>query len=393
MTETVYIVAGARTAIGTYGGTLKDAAPIDLASHVFKAAMERAGIAAETVEQCVLGNVIHTEARDMYVSRVAALQAGLAENSRALTVNRLCGSGLQAIVTATQMIQLGDISTAIAGGVEVMSRGGYLLPAHRWGQRMGEGAVVDMMTGALTDPFGIGHMGITAENIAEESAIDRATQDAFAVESHQKAQKAIEAGYFTSQIAPYEIKQRKKTITFDTDEHFRADAQLADFEKLRPVFKKDGSVTAGNASGINDGAAAVVLTNEASLPSAGKPMVRIVSYGNAGVAPRVMGMGPVEAVQQALSRANLSISDIDVIESNEAFAVQACAVSKNLDLPADKVNPNGGAIALGHPIGATGAIITVKTMYELERIGGRYGLITMCIGGGQGIAMIIERVN
>lgn len=393
MTETVYIVAGARTAIGTYGGTLKDVAPIDLASHVFKAAMERAGIAAETVEQCVLGNVIHTEARDMYVSRVAALQAGLAENSRALTVNRLCGSGLQAIVTATQMIQLGDISTAIAGGVEVMSRGGYLLPAHRWGQRMGEGAVVDMMSGALTDPFGIGHMGITAENIAEESAIDRATQDAFAVESHQKAQKAIEAGYFTSQITPYEIKQRKKTITFDTDEHFRADAQLADFEKLRAVFKKDGSVTAGNASGINDGAAAVVLTNEASLPSSGKPMARIVSYGNAGVAPRVMGMGPVEAVEQALSRANLSIADIDVIESNEAFAVQACAVSKKLDLPADKVNPNGGAIALGHPIGATGAIITVKTMYELERIGGRYGLITMCIGGGQGIAMIIERVN
>jgi acetyl-CoA C-acetyltransferase len=390
----VVVLSGVRTAIGDYGGALKDLPPSDLAARVVREAVSRAKIDPQKVDQMVLGNVIHTEAKDMYISRVACIKGGLPQDTTALTVNRLCGSGLQAIVSAAQAIQLGDAMTAVAGGAESMSRGAYILPSLRWGQRMNDGGAVDMMVGALTDPFDTVHMGITAENIAEKWKISREQQDEFAVESHRRAINAIEKGYFKDQIVPIELKSRKGTIVFDRDEHPRADASLEGMAKLRAVFKKEGgSVTAGNASGINDGAAAVVLMERSEAEKAGlKPMARLVSYGLAGVDPKIMGIGPVPAVQRALSKAGLGVDDMDVIESNEAFAVQALAVSCDLKFDSKKTNPNGGAVGLGHPIGATGAVLTVKALHELQRTGGRYALVTMCIGGGQGIAAIYERM-
>jgi len=388
----VMVMGGARTAIGDYGGALKDVPPTELAAHVIREAVKRAGLDAKQVQQLVCGNVLHTEAKDMYLSRVACLKAGLREETTALTVNRLCGSGLQAIVSATQAIQLGDADVAVGAGTESMSRGGYLMPTLRWGQRMNDGAVIDMMVGALTDPFDTVHMGITAENIAERWKITREQQDAYAVESHRRAMHAIEQGHFKSQIAPFELKTRKGTVIVDRDEHPRADASVDGMGKLKAVFKKDGSVTAGNASGINDGAAAVVLMEASAAERSGlKPLAKLVSYGLAGVDPKIMGIGPVPACQRALQKAGLSVEDMDVIESNEAFAVQALAVSCDLKFDPKKTNPNGGAVGLGHPIGATGAILTVKALYELQRIGGRYALVTMCIGGGQGIAAVFER--
>ena len=388
----VVVVSGVRTAIGDYGGALKDLAPTELAAQVIREAVKRAGLEPKQVGQLVFGNVIHTEAKDMYFSRVACIKGGLPQDATALTVNRLCGSGLQAIVSAAQGIKLGDADVAVGGGAESMSRGAYVLPTMRWGQRMNDGGVVDMMVGALTDPFETVHMGITAENIAEKWKISREQQDEFAVESHRRAIHAIEKGYFKDQILPIELKTRKGTTVFERDEHPRADATLEGMTKLRAAFKKDGTVTAGNASGINDGAAAVVLMErEAAAKQGLKPMARLVSYGLAGVDPKIMGIGPVPASQQALQRAGLKVEDIDVVESNEAFAVQALAVSCDLKFDAKKTNPNGGAVGLGHPIGATGAVLTVKALYELRRIGGRYALVTMCIGGGQGIAAIFER--
>lgn len=388
----VVVLSGVRTAIGDYGGALKDVAPTELAAQVVREAVARAKVDPKQVQQLVFGNVIHGEAKDMYFSRVACIKGGLPQDTTAMTVNRLCGSGLQAIVSAAQSILLGDADAAVGGGAESMSRGGYLMPNLRWGQRMNDAGVTDMMVGALTDPFDTVHMGITAENIAEQWKITREQQDAFAVESHRRAIHAIEQGYFKDQILPIELKTRKGSTFFDRDEHPRADVTAEGLAKLRAVFKKEGSVTAGNASGINDGAAAVVLMEKAAAAKAGlKPMARLVAYGLAGVDPKIMGIGPVPAVQNALKRAGLSIGDMDVIESNEAFAVQALAVSCDLKLDPKKTNPNGGAVGLGHPIGATGAILTVKALYELQRTGGRYGLVTMCIGGGQGIAAIFER--
>ena len=390
----VVVLSGVRTAIGDYGGALKDLAPIELAAQVIREAVKRSKVDAKEVGACVIGNVIHTEARDMYFSRVAALKGGLPEDSTALTVNRLCGSGLQAIVSASQMIILGDADIAVGGGAESMSRGGYLMPTLRWGQRMSDGAVVDMMVGALTDPFDTVHMGLTAENIAEKWKISRDQQDEFSVESHRRAVNAIDKGYFKDQILPIELKTRKGTQLFDRDEHPRGDTSRESLAKLRTVFKKDGSVTAGNASGINDAAAAVVLMERAAAEKKGlKPMARLVSYGLAGVDPKIMGIGPVPASKKALEKAGLKIEQMDVIESNEAFAVQALAVSCDLKLDPKKTNPNGGAVGLGHPIGATGAVLTVKALYELQRTGGKYALVTMCIGGGQGIAAVFERLN
>jgi acetyl-CoA C-acetyltransferase len=390
----VVVLSGARTAIGDYGGALKDLAPTELAGQIIREAVKRAKVDPKAVGTMVLGNVIHTEAKDMYVSRVACIKAGLPQETTALTVNRLCGSGLQAIVSAAQMIKLGDADVAVGAGVESMSRGGYLMPTLRWGQRMNDGGVVDMMVGALTDPFETVHMGITAENIAAQWKISREQQDEFAVESHRRAVNAIEKGYFKDQIMPVELKTRKGTTVFDKDEHPRGDATLEGMAKLRAVFKKDGSVTAGNASGINDGAAAIVMMEKSAAQKAGlKPMARLVSYGLAGVDPKIMGIGPVPACKIALDKAGLTVSDMDVIEANEAFAVQAMAVACDLKFDSKKTNPNGGAVGLGHPIGATGALLTVKALYELERIGGKYALVTMCIGGGQGIAAVYERMH
>jgi acetyl-CoA C-acetyltransferase len=389
----VVVLGGARTAIGDYGGALKDVAPSELAATVIREAVKRSKIDPQQVGQLVLGNVIHTEAKDMYISRVACIKGGLPQDTTALTVNRLCGSGLQAIVSAAQSIKLGDTDAAVGAGAESMSRGGFLDPSKRWGARMGDSTQVDMMVGALTDPFDTVHMGITAENIAEKWKISREQQDEFAVESHRRAVNAIEKGYFKDQIVPVELKTRKGTVLFDRDEHARADVTAEGLAKLRAVFKKEGSVTAGNASGINDGAAAVVLMEKAAAQKAGlKPIARLVSYGLAGVDPKIMGIGPVPAVQRALEKAGLSVDDMDVIESNEAFAVQALAVSCDLKFDPKKTNPNGGAVGLGHPIGATGAVLTVKALYELQRTGGRYALVTMCIGGGQGIAAVFERL-
>ncbi|MGQ0525591.1 MAG: acetyl-CoA C-acyltransferase family protein [Betaproteobacteria bacterium] len=390
----VVVLSGVRTAIGDYGGALKDVAPTELAAQVVREAVKRARIDPQQVNQLVFGNVIHTEARDMYFSRVACIKGGLPQDTTALTVNRLCGSGLQAIVSAAQAIQLADADVSIGGGAESMSRGGYILPSLRWGQRMNDGGVIDMMVGALTDPFDTVHMGITAENIADKWKITREQQDEFAVESHRRAINAIEKGHFKDQILPIELKTRKGTTVFDRDEHPRADATLEGMAKLRAAFKKDGTVTAGNASGINDGAAAVVLMEKGAAEKAGlKPMARLVSYGISGVDPKVMGIGPVPACQRALAKAGLKVADMDVVESNEAFAVQALAVSCDLKFDPKKTNPNGGAVGLGHPIGATGAVLTVKALHELQRIGGRYGLVTMCIGGGQGIAAVFERMH
>lgn len=392
MTRNVVITSAVRTAIGDFAGALSGLSPCDLGAAVAHEAIARAGVPADEIGQAVFGNVIHTAPEDMYLSRVVALRAGVPQSSPALTLNRLCGSGLQAIVTAAEAIMLGNADAALAGGAESMSRSGHLMSQARFGQKMGDVSATDMMVGALTDPFGNGHMGITAENIARQKGIDREAQDAFALESHRRAAKAIAEGRFREQILPMTVRKGRAEAVFDTDEHVRSDAAPQDMSKLRPAFDREGSVTAGNASGINDGAAALVLMEadraaERGLESWG----RIVAYGLGGVAPDIMGMGPVPAVRQALARAGLQISDMDVIESNEAFAAQALAVARELGLPDDKTNPNGGAVALGHPIGASGAILMVKLVHELKRIGGRYGLATMCIGGGQGIAVIVER--
>ncbi|HEX4943745.1 MAG TPA: acetyl-CoA C-acyltransferase family protein [Usitatibacteraceae bacterium] len=389
----VVVVSGARTAIGDYGASLKDVPPTKLGSIVIREALARAKIDPATVGHVVLGSVIHGEVRDMYISRVAAVDAGVPVGTPCLTVNRLCGSGLQAIVSASQHILLGDIDVAIGAGAESMSRAAYFLPAARWGQRMGDGQIIDAMVGALTDPFGTGHMGITAENLAAKHGFTREQQDAFSLESHRRAAAAIDKGNFTSQIVPVEVKTKKGPVQFAVDEHVRRDAKAEDFSKLRPAFKKDGTVTAGNASGINDAAAAVVLMEAGAASKAGvKPLGRLVAYAHAGVEPHIMGEGPIPAVQKVFQKAGLKPGDMDVIESNEAFAVQAMTVNKQLGLDPAKVNPNGGAVALGHPIGATGCILTVKCLYELQRTNGRYGLVTMCIGGGQGIAAIFERL-
>ena len=389
----IYVVGAARTAIGTFGGALKDVPLTELATKALKEALVRSKVDFAEVGQVVMGNVIATEPNDAYLARVAALNAGLSDKTPAFNVNRLCGSGLQAIVSAAQMLALGDADVAVGAGAESMSRGPYFLQGERWGTRMGDAHATDFMLGILHDPFHRIHMGVTAENVAERDHITRDMQDQLATESHRRAAAAIAAGRFKSQIVPVEITTRKGTVVFDTDEHVKADTTLEALAKMKPAFKKDGSVTAGNASGINDGAAAVVLANAAAVKRGGlEPMARLVAYAHAGVDPKVMGIGPVPATRLVLERAGLNIDDLDVIESNEAFAAQACAVTKNLGLDPAKVNPNGSGISLGHPVGATGAIITTKAIYELMRLKGRYALVTMCIGGGQGIAAIFERV-
>lgn len=388
----IYLVSAARAAVGAFGGSLKDQKPGELGAHVARAAIERAGIGADRIENVVFGQVIATEPRDAYTARIAAMGAGIPQEAPALSVNRLCGSGLQAIVSAAQSIMLGDHGIALAGGVEIMSRAPFFVPAMRWGQRLGDTTMMDGMLGALTDPFKAIHMGVTAENVAARYNISREDQDALAFESQKRAAHAIEQGYFRSQIVPVELSSRGKVRIFDTDEYVRLDAKAEDFSKLKPVFQKEnGTVTAGNASGINDGAAAVVLASEEAVSTHGlKPLARLVAYGHAGVDPSYMGIGPVPATRNALAKAGLGIADMDIIESNEAFAAQACAVARELGFDPAKVNPNGSGISIGHPVGATGAIITTKLVYELQRTGGRYGLTTMCIGGGQGIAAIWE---
>jgi acetyl-CoA C-acetyltransferase len=394
MQREVYIVSGVRTAIGDFGGSLKDLPPTELGAQVTREALSRANVAGDEVQHVVFGNVIHTEAKDMYLSRVAAVNAGITKDAPALTLNRLCGSGLQAIVSAAQAVTLGDADIAVAGGAESMSRAGYLASGMRWGARMGDSAMIDMMTAALHDPFENIHMGMTAENLAESHQVTRGQQDDLALLSHQRASRAIKEGRFKSQILPVTLKTRRGETIFDTDEHVRDDAKAEDFSKLRAVFKKDGTVTAGNASGINDGAAAVVLMDGDTVAKRGaKPLGRLIAYAHAGVDPRVMGIGPVPATRSALKRAGLTLDQIDVIESNEAFAAQACAVAKDLGFDSERTNPNGSGISLGHPVGATGTILAVKALYELARIEGRYALVTMCIGGGQGIAAVFERVH
>jgi len=391
-TREVVVLGGTRTAIGDYGGSLKDFAPTKLGSIAIKEALTRARVDPATVGHVVMGSVIHGEARDMYLSRVAALDAGLPVGTPCLTVNRLCGSGLQAIVSAAQHILLGDTDTVVAGGAESMSRAAYFMPSGRWGQRMGDASVVDAMTGALHDPFGHGHMGVTAENIAAKYGFTREQQDQFSVESHRRAANAMEKGYFKEQIVPIELKSKKGVEQYTKDEHVRPGAKLEDLAKLKAVFRKDGTVTAGNASGINDAGAAIVMMEAGAAAKQGlKPRARLVAYAHAGVEPEVMGLGPIPAVKRVFEKSGLKPADMDVVESNEAFAAQAMAVTKDLGLDPAKVNPNGGAVALGHPIGATGAILTVKALYALERTQKRYALVTMCIGGGQGIAAIFER--
>ena len=391
-TREVVVVAGVRTAIGDYGGALKDLPATRLGAVAIKEAVARAKVDPASVGHVVMGSVIHGEAKDMYLARVAAVEAGIPVGTPCLTVNRLCGSGLQAIVSAAQHLMLGDCDVAVAGGAESMSRAAYFLPAGRWGQRMGDAAVVDAMTGALHDPFGHGHMGVTAENIAAKYGFNREQQDEFAVESHRRASSALEKGLFREQLVPIELKTKKGVEQFTTDEHVRKGAKLEDLAKLKAVFKKDGSVTAGNASGLNDAGAAVVLMEAHTARKLNaKIMGRLVAYAHAGVEPQLMGLGPIPAVRRVFEKAGLKPADMDVVESNEAFAAQAMAVSRDLGLDPAKVNPNGGAVALGHPIGATGSILTVKALYELERTQKRYALVTMCIGGGQGIAAIFER--
>ena len=394
MTREVVVVSAVRTAIGTFGGSLKDVPPTVLGATVVRESLARANVAGQDVGHVVFGHVVNTEPKDMYLSRVAAINGGCVQGTPAFNVNRLCGSGLQAIVSAAQVIQLGDADIAIGAGAENMSRAPYASLATRFGARMGDTKMVDMMVGALHDPFQTIHMGVTAENIAAKWGISREEQDQLAVESHRRAQKATEAGYFKEQIVPVMLKSKKGEVAYNTDEHFRTDATLEDMAKLKPVFvKENGTVTAGNASGINDAAAAVVLMDAKVAQARGaKPLARLVAYAHAGVDPQYMGIGPVPATQLALKKAGLTVADLDVIEANEAFAAQACAVSKDLGLDPAKVNPNGSGISLGHPIGATGAVITVKALYELQRIQGRYALVTMCIGSGQGIAAIFERM-
>ena len=390
----VVVVSGVRTAIGTYGGSLKDIPPTELAAQVVRESLARAHVEGKDVGHVVFGHVVNTEPKDMYLSRVAAIQGGCAEGTPAFNVNRLCGSGLQAIVSASQAIMLGDCDIAIGGGAENMSRGPYASLSARWGARMGDTKMVDMVVGALHDPFQNIHMGVTAENVAAKFGITRDMQDAAAVESHNRAQRATEAGYFKDQIVPVMLKSKKGDVAYATDEHIRHNCKLEDMSKLKPVFiKENGTVTAGNASGINDAAAAVVLMDAKTAQARGaKPLARLVSYAHTGLDPKIMGMGPVSASRLALQKAGLTTQDMDVIEANEAFAAQACAVSKELGLDPAKVNPNGSGISLGHPIGATGTLITVKALYELQRINGKYALVTMCIGGGQGIAAIFERL-
>jgi len=392
-TREVVVVGGARTGIGDYGGSLRDVAPTRLGAIAIREALARAKVDPASVGHVVMGSVIHGEARDMYLSRVAALDAGLPVGTPCLTVNRLCGSGLQAIVSAAQHILLGDTDVVVGGGAESMSRAAYFLPAGRWGQRMGDGAVVDAMTGALHDPFGHGHMGVTAENVAAKYGFTREQQDLFALESHRRAGNALEKGYFKSQIVAVEIKSKKGVEQYTLDEHVRPGAKMEDLQKLKTAFKKDGTVTAGNASGLNDAGAAIVMMEAGTASKRGlKPIARLVAYAHAGVEPQLMGLGPIPAVKRVFEKSGLKPADMDVVESNEAFAAQALAVTKDLGLDPAKVNPNGGAVALGHPIGATGAILTVKALYELERTHKRYALVTMCIGGGQGIAAIFERI-
>jgi acetyl-CoA C-acetyltransferase len=389
----VVVLSGVRTAVGKYGGSLKEFPPTKLGAMVVREAVSRAGVEPADIGHVVFGNVIHTDKRDMYLSRVAAVEGGLPVETPALTLNRLCGSGLQAIVAAAQAIQLGDCDVAVGGGAESMSRGQYWLPSLRWGQRMQDTVAVDAVVGALTDPFDACHMGLTAENVAADYGVSRPDQDALAAESHRRAAAAAEAGYFADQITPIEVPAKKGTVIVDADEHIRPGVTPDDLARLKPAFAKNGTVTAGNASGVNDAAAAVILAEEEFAERHGaSPLGRLVAYGHAGVEPRVMGMGPVPAVRKVLDRAGLKLDEIDVFEVNEAFAAQALAVVRELGLPQDRTNPNGSGISLGHPIGATGAILAVKALYELRRIDGRYALVTMCIGGGQGIAAIFERV-
>jgi len=391
MTDIV-ILGGARTAIGAFGGALAGTSPIDLCTTVATAALDRSGVTPDQIGHVAIGHVINTEPRDMYLSRVAAMQAGIPESTPAMNVNRLCGSGVQAIVSMIQTLQLGDAEFALAGGAESMSRSPFIISDQRWGAKMGDVNTQDMMLGALNCPFGTGHMGITAENVAREHGISRADQDAFALQSQDRAAAAINAGYFDSQITPIQVRVKRNTVDFLRDEHPKT-TTLETLGGLRAVFEKDGTVTAGNASGLNDGAAAIVMATADAAKAAGlTPKFRVIGYAHAGVRPEVMGIGPIPAVQKLLAKTGLAASDFDVIESNEAFASQALAVSKELKFDPAQVNPNGGAIALGHPVGATGAIISVKAMYELDRTGGKRALITMCIGGGQGIALAIERI-
>ncbi|EJM38165.1 acetyl-CoA acetyltransferase [Pseudomonas sp. GM33] len=391
-TPEIYVVSAARTAIGTFGGSLKDVPLADLATTAVKAALERAAVDPALVGHLVMGNVIPTETRDAYISRVAAMNAGIPKETPAYNVNRLCGSGLQAIINAAQTLMLGDADIVVGAGAESMSRGPYLMPSARWGSRMGNAQVIDYMLGILHDPFHGIHMGITAENVAARNGITREMQDALALEDQKRAAHAIANGFFSEQIATVEIQDRKGVKLFSVDEHPRA-TSLEQLAAMKPAFKKDGSVTAGNASGLNDGAAALVMASGNAVQANNlKPLARLVSYAHAGVEPEFMGLGPIPATRLALKRAGLTVADLDVIEANIAFAAQACAVSQELDLDPAKVNPNGSGIALGHPVGATGAIIATKAIHELHRTGGRYALVTMCIGGGQGIAAIFERV-
>ena len=394
MSREVVVVSSVRTAIGTFGGSLKDIAPTELGAQVVREALKRANTDGKDVDHVVFGHVVNTEPKDMYLSRVAAINGGCAEGTPAFNVNRLCGSGLQAILSASQSILLGDADVAIGAGAENMSRAPYAINTNRFGARMGDTKMIDMMVGALHDPFHTIHMGVTAENIAAKWGITREDQDKLAVESHNRAERATQAGHFKDQIMPVMLKTRKGEVAYDTDEHFRPGCTMEELGKLKPVFiKENGTVTAGNASGINDAAAAVVLMEAGAAKARGvKPLARLVAYAHAGVDPKYMGIGPVPATQLALKKAGLTVNDLDVIEANEAFAAQACAVTRDLGLDPAKVNPNGSGISLGHPIGATGALITVKALYELQRIKGRYALVTMCIGGGQGIAAIFERM-
>ncbi|WP_066150537.1 beta-ketothiolase BktB [Hydrogenophaga pseudoflava] len=394
MSREVVVVSAVRTAIGTFGGSLKDSPPTELGALVVREALARAGTEGKDVGHVVFGHVVNTEPKDMYLSRVAAINGGCAEGTPAFNVNRLCGSGLQAIVSASQSILLGDTDVAIGGGAECMSRAPFASLNMRWGARMGDTEMVDMMIGALHDPFHNIHMGVTAENVAAKYGITREMQDTLAVESHNRAERATAEGRFKDQIVPVMLKSKKGEVAYATDEHFRAGCKLEDMTKLKPVFlKENGTVTAGNASGINDAAAAVVLMDAKAAQARGaKPLARLVGYAHTGLDPKIMGVGPISATQAVLKKTGLSVNDLDVIEANEAFAAQACAVTKELGLDPAKVNPNGSGISLGHPIGATGALITVKALYELQRVNGRYALVTMCIGGGQGIAAIFERM-
>ena len=391
MSQNPVILSAVRTAIGSFGGSLKGHSPTQLAALCTRDALARAKVSGDKVGQVVFGNVIHTESRDMYLARVAGIEGGVGLDAGALTLNRLCGSGLQAIVTACMHIVAGDAACVVAGGSEVMSRAPFASLTHRWGERLGDAKLIDMLLGSLTDPFGNGHMGVTAENVAERYGISRDLQDALAAESQRRASEAIAAGRFRGQIVPVEVRKGRKTATFDQDEHVRPDSSVEALSSLRAAFREDGTVTAGNASGINDGAAALVLASETyAVENNLHPIARIVGHAVAGVAPDEMGVGPIPATRKLLERTDLKVSDFDVVESNEAFAAQACAVASELGLDPERTNPNGGAIALGHPIGATGAILMVKLLHELERVGGRYGLVTMCIGGGQGIAVAVE---